>query len=704
MKQMLLVFAFLCLSMYAPATITTNFYVNNVIEDKNQTVSLHSFETLENGALVTIKIVPKEDIQRLTFWTSENTVIEIGEEELPIAGFKIDTVDGANIFSTEPFNGKWGWSNAKKGNSYYYTMAFDGEVPPGIFKMSLIDKGTENGSHGYVFRNIIINNKTLHKYDFKSEPLKTEYFPESKKIESGDNSYVGSLHSVKIYDNYTTVTVRLIPNKNLESLPFHQSENTVLDAGYYTLPIQGFLGDFNENGDTTLYSMPFNGAWYWKNAEVGKDYYYTMVFDGKIRQGIESISIIDEGCEKRWRGLSFRNVKIDNPVPFNWNRLDEYFSYQYRRAKDYILNQPFILSAFYITLLAFLAICPLVFIFRICVIRIGNILLRYQEKRRKEQKPRKQNLNRILRERDQQFMIQVLVHEGQTTKYVPVKLTEKTRVLNSRIIHYYSSGEFLSTVYLHPGDYLYKVVLSFIEIKERCKSSSIKKAFSDCPALLDKLNRFVKGQNPDWVYVKWKDGAETICHRNNFIVYEKGAYLRGINSLKIIAGDVPKIKTSLLKKKLTLEDGIKKGIIWVIRAGAKILAATVAGYAGASLPDFDFDFDFDIGTDVPDIDISGIGELDVPDFDDIYDYSTDTSDCQLDDNLNASNNISFQGSSDYITVHEVGNSSNTKVLEVKKVAGTSHQWNVFDGSKKIATIDSLINAYFYLPGTGNVKI
>lgn len=701
MKRLYILIVFFFSFLHSSASITTTFSVNNVVDDTDKFVYLHSLEILNNCTVISIKIVPKKDFKRLNIWISDNTIIKADELELPILGLEISKKGDEIIFSSEAFNGKWELYNLKEGKSYYYRMAFEGVIPPGVFKISLIDNGTERGYHGYIFRDQFINNTTLKSYDFKSEPLKSTYFTNSKTLQSSDNTYTASLYSIKIFSNYTTATIKLIPNQDINELTLYQSENTVLLADGYKRPIQGFLGDFDENNDSTLYSSPFNGSWKWVNAKAGIEYLYTIVFDGTINYGIEKISIIDNANEKGRTGFSFLNITIDNPVPFDLSNLDDYLIYQFNNIKDYILNQNTFLKWLYLTLSLIVALL-LFKLFTYVVKVIISWLWSTFTKRLNNRKPRKKNINEILKERDKPIFVKVF----STSEYKTLKLIKKTRFFNGRYIQYYSTGEFFSRVYLHPGDYLYKIVLSFIEIKERCKSSSIKAAFSECPGLLDQLNRFVKGENSDWVYVKWIDGQETICLRNMFLFYEIGAYKRGQDSLKNIIAEVHKINTSLLKEKLTFAKFLRKSSKWIIRGGVKLLAAAAAGYIGANLPDFDFDFDVDV--DVPDLDVPDLANFDVPDYDNDPNIGDENIDeLSYDDSMqNGSDesNVSFKGSSDKeITVHQEGNSSKTTTVTAKKVPGTSNTWDIYKGNTYVTRLNGIVHGSFNLDGFGKAK-
>lgn len=107
----------------------------------------------------------------MNFWTSRNTVVKAGNDiELPILGF-LHTSNGETYYHTDPFGGDWGWSKVKKGQTYRYTMVFDGTIPPGVTDFSLIDRGTYGGSHGYGFRNYTLDNPHEGGTNYTTESL-----------------------------------------------------------------------------------------------------------------------------------------------------------------------------------------------------------------------------------------------------------------------------------------------------------------------------------------------------------------------------------------------------------------------------------------------------------------------------------------------------------------------------------------------------
>ena len=115
------------------------------------------------ATFVTIEIVPLVDLETLCIWSSESTfvVANDGKVVLPLLG--LHTPGEGEGFCRCNYEDKMGWKNAKSGQSYYYTLAFSGTVPPGITEMSVID--TAETGRGWCFYNRAINNPK------KSEPL-----------------------------------------------------------------------------------------------------------------------------------------------------------------------------------------------------------------------------------------------------------------------------------------------------------------------------------------------------------------------------------------------------------------------------------------------------------------------------------------------------------------------------------------------------
>lgn len=139
------------------AQVTTYFY-GSKIRSENETAALYSVKIYEDYTSVTIELIPTKNCSRMNYWTSPNTYIVIDDDEkLPILGFEREE-NGETFVDERPFSGNWGWNNVKEGKKYYYTMIFEGKIPPGVTNFTLKDEGTNSGSHGYGFRGYTLNN------------------------------------------------------------------------------------------------------------------------------------------------------------------------------------------------------------------------------------------------------------------------------------------------------------------------------------------------------------------------------------------------------------------------------------------------------------------------------------------------------------------------------------------------------------------
>lgn len=146
----------LVLSLSSNAQVTTYFSGNDRVQSKDETAAMYAVKIYPNNTRVTIELIPTKNRGRMEYWSSRNTVLIAGDQEYPILGFE-RTRNGETIVDTAPFSGAWGWSKVKKGEKYHYTMVFEGKIPPGITTISVIDRGTYGGAHGYGFRNYTIN-------------------------------------------------------------------------------------------------------------------------------------------------------------------------------------------------------------------------------------------------------------------------------------------------------------------------------------------------------------------------------------------------------------------------------------------------------------------------------------------------------------------------------------------------------------------
>ena len=58
---------------------------------------------------------------------------------------------------------------------------------------------------------------------------------------------------------------------------------------------------------------PFNGQYGWDNVKKGAKYYYTLIFEEPIPNGVDYFSMIDKGDYSGRRGFGFSNYRINNP-------------------------------------------------------------------------------------------------------------------------------------------------------------------------------------------------------------------------------------------------------------------------------------------------------------------------------------------------------------------------------------------------------
>lgn len=171
MKKFLLILSFLLCFFISDAQTTYFPDRADAWADGNDVrARLYSVEIRRNQTVVTIELVPKKNKGRLNYWTSRNTIVQAanGKVELPILGF-LRTQNGETYYHTDPFSGDWGWSKVKKGQSYRYSMVFEGIIPPGITDFALRDRGTYGNAHGYQFWNYTITNPPKGTTNYNTE-------------------------------------------------------------------------------------------------------------------------------------------------------------------------------------------------------------------------------------------------------------------------------------------------------------------------------------------------------------------------------------------------------------------------------------------------------------------------------------------------------------------------------------------------------
>jgi len=160
MKRISFIIILLLLSSLS-YTQTTYFYGSSKAKGKKHTGALYSVEIdRERGyTFVTIELIPIQKMSRLTYQSSYNAKIKIGDWEGTFLGAL--SSDGKSFHSCD-CSDKWGWSNPIIGNKYYYTLAFRGVPPPGFTSFALEDKGSYSGCSGFTFWNYTLKNPDTH--------------------------------------------------------------------------------------------------------------------------------------------------------------------------------------------------------------------------------------------------------------------------------------------------------------------------------------------------------------------------------------------------------------------------------------------------------------------------------------------------------------------------------------------------------------
>lgn len=147
---------------------TTYFYGKNKVQSKGHTAALYKVEIDRNRGytFVTIELIPDRNMSRLKYWSSYNTKIISGNYEAKLLGAL--SSDGKTYHDCD-CSDNWGWSNAKKGQKYHYTLVFNGAIPQGLKSFSLKDEGSYSGCRGFGFSNYTLKNPDNHPKTYLTE-------------------------------------------------------------------------------------------------------------------------------------------------------------------------------------------------------------------------------------------------------------------------------------------------------------------------------------------------------------------------------------------------------------------------------------------------------------------------------------------------------------------------------------------------------
>ena len=135
----------------------------------------------------------------------------------------------------------------------------------------------------------------------------TTTFYNSRWVESSQFNEKAALYQVRLSTNFTYVTIKVEPTKNKKRQNYWTSERTYVVAGNAKLPLLGAEGQNN-----TYHSCTYNDNWGWNNVSKGQTLYYTLIFSGRIPEGVTTFSLIDEATNGR--GYCFSNYTINNPL------------------------------------------------------------------------------------------------------------------------------------------------------------------------------------------------------------------------------------------------------------------------------------------------------------------------------------------------------------------------------------------------------
>lgn len=134
----------------------------------------------------------------------------------------------------------------------------------------------------------------------------TTTFYTPKWVESKDFNERAALYQVRLTTYFTYVTIQVQPTKNKKRQNYWTSERTYVVAGKAKLPLLGAEGK-----DNSYHSCTYNDGWGWNDVTKDKSYYYTLIFSGRIPEGITTFSLVDEATSGR--GYGFSNYTINNP-------------------------------------------------------------------------------------------------------------------------------------------------------------------------------------------------------------------------------------------------------------------------------------------------------------------------------------------------------------------------------------------------------
>lgn len=122
------------------------------------------------------------------------------------------------------------------------------------------------------------------------------------------NDYKTYIKQIDVYQNYVYVMITRCPKRNLKRLNYWYSPNTKLIFDGQSIPLLGALS----HDEKSYHSCTYDDGWGWNNAEMDKEYTFTLVFDGTVPDEINYVDLVDNN--ESYRGCSFWNMKLTEIV------------------------------------------------------------------------------------------------------------------------------------------------------------------------------------------------------------------------------------------------------------------------------------------------------------------------------------------------------------------------------------------------------
>ena len=289
-----------------------------------------------------------------------------------------------------------------------------------------------------------------------------------------------------------------------------------------------------------------------------------------------------------------------------------------------------------------------------------------------------------------------------------VNLYKFTRNYNNgnEVVFYTTTSLFGREMYIYIGDFVEKLVLSYIEVSEKCTKRSVKNAFELCPNLTKWISQYSKGKDSPIRCLTLSNNTDQKVYCLGLpysIIFDgkKSTYKELAKIAEAIRAESRLINPNALVGKGVFAAKAKRGLATTIKYVIKATAMFALGAIGANADFGDFNIDIpipnvdlpDLDFDIPDIDIPGIDtpEIDVPDINADVDISTDVgSDINIPeadlnyDTPDQGNTLSFQGKDSLPpNANKDGYSPQGSIELERTISGSTDKFKLFtkDGKK-----------------------